>query len=52
MCGSDWPVCNLAGSYESVSVLMEEYLSQFKEAVVQKVCGGNAIEFYKLNPEG
>lgn len=48
MFGSDWPVCNLAGSYERVYVLMNQYLSQFSPEEQEKIWGKNAIDFYKI----
>ncbi len=47
--GSDWPVCNLAGSYRQVIEIVEEYCSQFGESTRAGVFGENAIKFYNLN---
>jgi L-fuconolactonase len=48
MYGSDWPVCLLASSYESVYNLVKDYLSSFSAAEQEQVLGGNAIRFYNL----
>jgi len=48
MFGSDWPVCLLAGSYERVFGLVENYVSQFGTNAAAKVFGGNAAKFYGL----
>ena len=48
MYGSDWPVCQLAGSYSQVYGLAEDYLSQFSTAAKEKFFGGVASEFYGL----
>lgn len=46
MFGSDWPVCTLAGSYEQVFRLVEDFLAQFPAVTRAKVWGGNAARFY------
>ena len=46
MFGSDWPVCLLAGSYEQVFALVNDYLAQFPAATREKILGGNAVKFY------
>lgn len=48
MFGSDWPVCLLAGTYERVFALVQEYLSEFDESARSKVLGANAVKFYGL----
>ncbi len=51
MIGSDWPVCNLAGSYKEVMEIVENYSPN--DEAKEKVLGSNAIEFYGLNvPDG
>ncbi len=48
MIGSDWPVCRLAGEYETVMGLAMNYFKSFSAAEQEKVFGGNAIRFYNL----
>lgn len=48
MFGSDWPVCQLAGSYEQVLGLVEGYFSAYSEEAMQKIWRTNAINFYQL----
>lgn len=48
MFGSDWPVCKLAGEYEQVCELVDEYLSKLSIAEQEMVWGKNAMNFYKL----
>jgi len=46
--GSDWPVCLLAGTYEQVVNLIEDYTSN--DSIGRgKIFGGNALSFYSLN---
>jgi L-fuconolactonase len=52
MFGSDWPVCLLAASYAQVRNLLSDYMTQSRIASsykIDRIFGGNAIEFYKLN---
>lgn len=48
MFGSDWPVCKLAGEYDAVCGLMEDYLSKLSLREQELVWGKNAEEFYNL----
>jgi L-fuconolactonase len=48
MFGSDWPVCELAGSYQQVLDALNEFLRPISEAERTRVFGGTAIEFYGL----
>lgn len=48
MFGSDWPVCKLAGEYEVVCGLVDEYLSKLSIAEQEMVWGQNAKHFYNL----
>ena len=48
MFGSDWPVCKLAGEYNAVCGLVEEYLSKLSIREQELVWGKNAEQFYKL----
>jgi L-fuconolactonase len=46
MFGSDWPVCLLAGSYERVFRLIDEYASGQSEQARRALFGENAARFY------
>jgi L-fuconolactonase len=46
--GSDWPVCLVAGNYQRVKGLMDQYFSRFSAAEQAAFFGGNATHFYKL----
>lgn len=48
MIGSDWPVCKLAGEYESVVEIVTDYIAQLSPDEQGHVLGGNAIRFYNL----
>lgn len=48
MYGSDWPVCQLAASYQAQFELVKDYFSTFSFAEQAKFFGENAIQFYKL----
>ncbi|MDP3468686.1 MAG: amidohydrolase family protein [Daejeonella sp.] len=48
MFGSDWPVCKLAGEYDEVCGLLEEYLSKLSIREQELVWAKNAEQFYKL----
>lgn len=48
MYGSDWPVCNLAGSYERAYELFFAYMQSFSEHEKESVFGLNAQKFYNL----
>jgi len=48
MFGTDWPVCKLAGEYDEVCGLVEEYLSKLSTREQELVWGKNAETFYKL----
>ncbi|MCB4799663.1 amidohydrolase family protein [Neotamlana laminarinivorans] len=47
--GSDWPVCLLAGEYQDVLQIIEQYFSAFSKEDVSKIMGDNAARIYKLN---
>ena len=49
MFGSDWPVCELAGSYEQVVAALRDCLGLLSDSEHSRIFGGTAIEFYKLN---
>jgi L-fuconolactonase len=48
MFGSDWPVCLLAGSYDRVLGLAQDYVRQFGADTEAKFFGANAVKFYGL----
>ena len=48
MFGSDWPVCELAGSYEEVYGAVKELISGLSDAEQSQIFGQTAIDFYKL----
>lgn len=48
MFGSDWPVCLLAGSYERVLGLAQDYVSRLGKDAKAKFFGENAARFYGL----
>jgi L-fuconolactonase len=51
MLGSDWPVCTLAGNYNSVMQIGMDFIRQYSIADQQKITGGNARKFYNLAPD-
>ena len=48
MYGSDWPVCLVAGSYEKMLDIVEQYFSAFSAEEQAMFFGGNATKFYRL----
>jgi L-fuconolactonase len=46
MWGSDWPVCLLAGSYEQVWRLVDDYVSGWSATDRAALFGGNCARFY------
>jgi len=48
MFGSDWPVCLLAGSYSQVHDALVDALGPISETAREKIFGGNAFKFYRL----
>jgi L-fuconolactonase len=48
MFGSDWPVCLLAGSYEQVFRLVDDYAAQLSPEERAGLFGGNAARFYRI----
>jgi L-fuconolactonase len=50
MFGSDWPVSLLAGSYERVLKLVDDYARQLTPSARAKLFGENARRFYGLAP--
>ncbi len=49
MFGSDWPVCELAGSYEEVVEGLKDALGPIATSERAAIFGGTAAGFYKLN---
>lgn len=48
MYGSDWPVCLLAGEYEQVYRVVDDFTSQLSPSEKVRIMGETAIEFYKI----
>ena len=48
MFGSDWPVCLLAGSYQQVHGLVQDYVAGQPASAREKFFGGNAVRFYGI----
>ncbi len=46
MIGSDWPVCTVAGSYEQVMGIVQDYIEGFSAEEKRAVLGGNAVRVY------
>jgi L-fuconolactonase len=51
MFGSDWLVCLVAAPYNEVITIVEDYFFSFSKEEKEKVFGGNAIQFYKLQED-
>ncbi len=49
MFGSDWPVCQVAATYEQMIDIVNNYFSSFSHNEKEKIFGKNAINFYKLD---
>ncbi len=50
MWGSDWPVCLLAGNYEQVYRLVDEYTVHLDAAQRGAIFGETAAQFYNIAP--
>jgi L-fuconolactonase len=48
MYGSDWPVCELAGSYERIHAAILVALGQLSEAELSAIFGGTAAQVYGI----
>ncbi len=48
MYGSDWPVCQLAATYEEQFNIVKDYFSNFSQDEQDKFFGTNAIKFYNI----
>ena len=46
--GSDWPVCNVAGSYSKMINMVKQYTAALTQAEQADFWGNNAIKFYHL----
>ncbi|HEX8427493.1 amidohydrolase family protein [Hymenobacter sp.] len=46
--GSDWPVCEVAGGYDAVVSLVQNYLAAFSAREKALFWGENALKFYRL----
>ena len=49
MYGSDWPVCELAGSYARVHSALDEIVGTLSQSEKAQIFGGTAQSFYKLS---
>ena len=50
MFGSVWPVCEVAGGYNRMIGIVEDYTSRLSAGEQEKFWGLNAIKFYSLQP--
>jgi L-fuconolactonase len=48
MYGSDWPVCELAGSYAQIHAALAELIARLSPAEQAEIMGGTARRFYGL----
>jgi len=48
MYGSDWPVCQLAATYEEQFDIVKDYFSSFSQTEQSRFFGANATHFYRL----
>lgn len=48
MLGSDWPVCELAGTYEEVMEIVLKFISSLSKEEQMMICSQNAIDCYQL----
>jgi L-fuconolactonase len=52
MFGSDWPVCQLAGSYSSVLQALTESVGRLSPSEEDSLYGGTARRAYRLEGRG
>ncbi|MFN3238369.1 MAG: amidohydrolase family protein [Pseudomonadales bacterium] len=52
MWGSDWPVLNLAGDYQTWINMAQEFLRDAAPAHEAEIMAGNATNFYRIKREG
>lgn len=50
MFGSDWPVCTVAGSYDDIIALVENYIAALSLDEQAQIMGRTAATFYSLTP--
>ena len=50
--GSDWPVLNLAGSYQGWRTMCEGFIARLSAADRERIFGGTAAAFYGLDGSG
>ena len=48
MFGSDWPVCNVAGGYDRMIGIVENYTSKLTALEQADFWGNNAVDFYRI----
>ncbi|WP_078435377.1 amidohydrolase family protein [Metabacillus halosaccharovorans] len=48
MIGSDWPVCTVSESYESVMGIVLDYVKQYASSYESQILGENCSRFYSL----
>jgi len=48
MFGSDWPVCLLAGNFDDVKQIADDYFNSFSLSEQSDFFGANAMSFYQL----
>lgn len=51
MYGGDWPVSMIAGGYDRVWDGLQEVFASLDETERERVLGGTAIDFYRLDPQ-
>lgn len=51
MIGSDWPVCNVAASFQLTVELVRDYIRTLTDTEREAVLGGNAAKFWRLPRE-
>ena len=51
MFGSDWPVCELAGSYAEVVTALRTMIASLSAAEKDQIFGKTAAEFYRIAPD-
>lgn len=49
MFGSDWPVCQLAGSYAAVCGLVDDFVRQYCPEKAEAIWSANAARFYGIS---
>ena len=52
MFGSDWPVCELAGTYHQVHAALVECLGPLSDSETNAIFGQTAADFYGIVGEG